>query len=307
MTGRPEMSDSSNDENGGGRWGVVFVAHGSQRGASPDECSCSWRGTGHERPPWCLDCPSTPLGLRDAADRLQSSLGGQRAEVELSCLEFIEPHPDQSIHNMADQGLERVVVIPYLLGQGKHVTLEMDEILDEFRAKLPSLGLYLAESLGPDPRMAEIIVERVQSLGLSNETESPTNKEGGPTGVLVVKAGTKNQYDDCLWFQDLGRMVENRLGLGYAVAVAQSHYGAPTVDDAATRLVEERGVARIVVVPYLFFPGLILKRNILGGMDRIAQSHPTVSLSVTPPLGVDDRIVAVAADRIRQVWDRVEG
>jgi hypothetical protein len=41
-------------------------------------------------------------------------------------------------------------------------------------------------------------------------------------------------------------------------------------------------------------------------MERIAQSYPTVSLSVTPPLGVDDRMVAVAADRIRQVWDRVE-
>ena len=293
----------SKNNNGKDDWGVVLLGHGSQRGTSPEECSCSWQGNGHERPHWFLDCPSTPRGLRDAADRLQSSLGGQRAEVELSCLEFIEPHPDQSIRNLADQGLEQVVVIPYLLGQGKHVTLEMDEILDDVRAKLPALGLYLAESLGPDPRMAEIIVERVQSLGLSNGTGTEAN---GPTGVLVVKAGTKNQYDDCLWFQDLGRMVENRLGLGYAVAVAQSHYGDPTVDDAATKLVEERRAARIVVVPYLFFPGLILKRNILGGMERIAQSYPTVSLAVTPPLGVDDRMVAVAADRIRQVWDRVE-
>jgi sirohydrochlorin ferrochelatase len=218
-------------------------------------------------------------------------------------LEFIEPHPDQSIRNLADQGLQQVVVFPYLLGQGKHVTLEMDEILDDVRTKLPGLGLYLAGSLGPDPRMAEIVVERVQSLGLPNASEAAAP---GPTGVLVVKAGTKNQYDDCLWFHELGRIVENRLGLGYAVAVAQSHYGDPTVDDAATRLVEERGVTSIVVVPYLFFPGLILKRNILGGMDRIAQAYPTVPLAVTPPLCVDDRLVAVAADRIRQVWDRVE-
>jgi len=297
------MTGAAGDTNGDSQWGVVFVAHGSQRGASPEECSCSWRLNGSSRPPWCLECPSTPLGLRDAADRLQTSLGEQRAEVELSCLEFIEPHPDQSIRNLADQGLQQVVVFPYLLGQGKHVTLEMDEILDDVRTKLPGLGLYLAGSLGPDPRMAEIVVERVQSLGLPNASEAAAP---GPTGVLVVKAGTKNQYDDCLWFHELGRIVENRLGLGYAVAVAQSHYGDPTVDDAATRLVEERGVTSIVVVPYLFFPGLILKRNILGGMDRIAQAYPTVPLAVTPPLCVDDRLVAVAADRIRQVWDRVE-
>jgi sirohydrochlorin ferrochelatase len=300
------MTAVSGDANGSGsndQWGVVFVAHGSQRGASPEECSCSWRMDGSQRPAWCLDCPSTPLGLRDAADRLQTSLGQQRAEVELSCLEFIEPHPDQSIQNLAEQGHEQVVVFPYLLGQGKHVTLEMDEILDDVRTKLPGLGLYLAGALGPDPRMAEIIVERVQSLGLPNLSGGT---ETGTMGVLVVKAGTKNQYDDCLWFRELGRIVENRLGLGYAVAVAQSHYGDPTVDDAATELVEERGVNSIIVVPYLFFPGLILKRNILGGMDRIAQAYPSVSLAVTPPLCVDDRLVAVAADRIRQVWDRVE-
>jgi sirohydrochlorin ferrochelatase len=241
--------------------------------------------------------------LQDAADRLQSSLGQQRAEVELSCLEFIEPHPDQSIQNLAEQGLKQVVVFPYLLGQGKHVTLEMDEILDDVRLKLPELGLYLAGSLGPDPRMAEIIVERVQSVG---PPSTSGDNETGLMGILVVKAGTKNQYDDCLWFHELGRIVENRLGLSYAVAVAQSHYGDPTVDYAATKLVEERGVSGIIVVPYLFFPGLILKRNILGGMDRIAQAYPSVSLAVTPPLCVDDRLVAVAADRIRQVWDRVE-
>jgi sirohydrochlorin ferrochelatase len=218
-------------------------------------------------------------------------------------LEFIEPHPPESIQNLAEQGLEQVVVFPYLLGQGKHVTLEMDEILDDVRSKLPELGLHLAGALGPDPRMAEIIVERIQSLGLPSASDGT---ETGPTGILVVKAGTKNQYDDCLWFHELGRIVENRLGLGYAVAVAQSHYGDPTVDDAATKLVEERGVSSIIVVPYLFFPGIILKRNILGGMDRIAQAYPSVSLAVTPPLCVDDRLVAVAADRIRQVWEQVE-
>ena len=124
--------------------------------------------------------------------------------------------------------------------------------------------------------------------------------------MLLVKAGTKNQYDDCLWLEELGRKVEKRLGLGYAVSVAQSHYGDPTVEAGAARLVEERGVSAMVVMPYLFFPGLILKRNILGGLDRLRLHYPNLSLAVTPPLGVDDRLVAVAADRVRQVWDRVE-
>jgi len=286
-----------------GRWGVVFVAHGSQRGTSPRECSCCWQAPESALPQWCRHCPSTPHGLEDAANRLQAALGVHRSEVVLSCLEFIEPRPDQAIYQMADHGVQRIVVLPYLLGQGKHVTLEMDELLEEVRSQLPQLKLYLADGFGTDSRMADIVVDRVLTLPSSTVPGAGTN---GTTGVLLVKAGTKNQYDDCLWLEELGRKVEKRLGLGYAVSVAQSHYGDPTVEAGAARLVEERGASAMVVVPYLFFPGLILKRNILGGLDRLRLHYPNLSLAVTPPLGVDDRLVAVAADRVRQVWDRVE-
>ena len=305
MTHQREKShpaDANGAENHSRRWGVVVVAHGSQRGASPTECSCSWQTTGSKLPAWCLNCPSTPRGLQEATDRLQAALGTQHAKVELSCLEFIEPRPDQTIHNLVNQGMQQIVVIPYLLGQGKHVTLEMDEVLEEVRGELPGLGLYLAEALGPDPRMADVVVGRVRDLEASLGTKPVKD---GPIGVLLVKAGTKNQYDDCLWLEELGRLVENGLGLGYAVAVAQSHYGDPTVETAGATLVEERRVSTIVVVPYVFFPGMILKRNILGEMERLAEKYPGISLKVTPPLGVDERLVEVAADRVRQVWHQV--
>jgi len=60
-------------------------------------------------------------------------------------------------------------------------------------------------------------------------------------------------------------------------------------------------VSSIMCVPYLFFPGIILQRNVIGGMEQIRDRYPGVIMSVTPPLGVDDKIVAITADRVRQV------
>ncbi|GIT01762.1 MAG: hypothetical protein CM1200mP27_03870 [Chloroflexota bacterium] len=54
----------------------------------------------------------------------------------------------------------------------------------------------------------------------------------------MVKAGTKTEYDDCIWLEELGQLVEAKLGENYAVAVAQSHYGDPTMDVAAAKLAE---------------------------------------------------------------------
>lgn len=290
-------------------WGVILLGHGSQRGTSPRECSCAWgmaaaaAPESPEWPPWCRRCPSTPQGLGEVARRLPSALASPAdaaPPVLLSCLEFIEPHPEQAVRLLSEQGVGNVVVMPYLLGNGKHATLEMDEMLDEVRARLSQVQLHLADGLGADARIADLVVERISDLG----TAAPLPAPGRSVGILLVKAGTRTQYDDCQWLAQLGQMVENRLGLGYAVDVAQSHYGDPTMEFAAARLVSERGVSAIICVPYIFFPGLILTRNVLGTMDQLQSQYPGLTMAIAPPLGVDDRLIAVAADRIREIQNR---
>ena len=299
------MSVNNKNENYNGKsaWGVVLLAHGSQRGTSKAECSCAWQQPvdAAETPEWCQECPSTPDGLRQAAGRLQGMLELGESQMILSCLEFIEPFPPEAVQMLDKRGFHNVVVAPFLLGNGKHATLEMNEIIDELQGQLPGIQLHLADGLGSDPNLAELVVQRIRELekSLENEARKP---QAGRKGILLVKAGTKTEYDDCLWLEELGHLAENRLGAGYAVAVAQSHYGDPTMDVAAAKLVETHQVSSIMCVPYLFFPGLILQRNVIGGLEQIKERYPHVAMSVTPPLGVDDRIVAITADRVRQVW-----
>lgn len=285
--------------NDGPAWGVVLLAHGSQRGASRAECTCCWKSPEADTPAWCPGCPSTPKGLLDAVGLLQETLGNQNAWVILSCLEFIEPRPEQAVEMLKQQGYQRMVLLPFFLGNGKHATLELDEVLQEARAAVPGLQVLLADGLGAESEMADLVLERIRSLGPG---EQASTAKAGPTGVLLVKAGTKSQYDDCQWLMDLGRIVETQLGPNFAVAVAQSHYGDPTMEDAAAELVDHRGVSSMVVVPYLFFPGMILRRNVLGGSDRLEKIYPKVPITVTPPLGVDQRVMEVAARRVREAW-----
>jgi len=286
---------------GASAWGVVLLAHGSQHGADRSECSCYWRH--REMPDWCRQCPSTPQGLNEAAGRFQALLGLQSNQVVLSCLEFIEPFLDQAVRLLRERGFRRVAVMPFLLGHGKHATLELDEMLAGLRVQSPQVQIHLTEGLGADPHLADLVVQRV--LGMRGLLPSP-NRGDRTAGVLLVKAGTQTRYDDCRWLEELGQLVEKRLGPGHAVAAAQSHYGDPTMESAARYLVEGRQASVVLCVPYLFFPGLILKRNVLGGMDRLCLEYPDVPMAVAPPLGADDRVVAVAAERVRELWKRVE-
>ncbi len=282
------------------RWGVVLLGHGSQRGTSKAECSCSWLQS--ETPEWCQDCPSTPDGLKQAANRLRGILDLDQSQMVLSCLEFLEPFPPEAVKMLDDRGIHNVVLVPFLLGNGKHATLEMEEIIEEVRSQLPGVQLHLADGLGLDSNMADLVVQRVQELEVGDS--AVFGQEFGPRGILLVKAGTKTEYDDCIWLEELGQLVEDRLGANYAVAVAQSHYGDPTMDAAAAKLAETRRVSSIMCVPYLFFPGIILQRNVIGGMEQIKERYPRVAMSLTPPLGIDEKVVAITANRVRQVWSQ---
>lgn len=295
-----ERSDPGSSS-GAQPWGVILLAHGSQRGADRSECSCAWVDPGRYQPSWCLNCPSTPEGLQEVVDRLQSLLGLGSRQILLSCLEFIEPHPDQAVRIMEERGVRRVVLLPFLLGSGKHATLELEEIIEQLRVSIPAVQLYLAEGLGADPLLADLVVQRIQSMDNSISFQPA---QGRPAGILLVKAGTKTEYDDCRWLIELGSSVEARMGAGYAVEVAQSHYGDPTMEAATQRLVQERRVSSITYVPYLFFPGIILKRNFLGGMVSLQEKYPHLPMAATPPLGADGRVVAVAAERVRELWAR---
>ena len=294
VTGSGQLPEARN-------WGVVLLAHGSQRGSERSECSCAWSDSGSSPPQWCLDCPNASMGLRTVADQLQARLGLLSRQLVLSCLEFIEPYPDKAVRILEDRGYSQVVLVPFLLGNGKHATLELEEIVEGLRADAPDIQLHLTKGMGADPQLAELVVQRIQGMDFPSPFY-PT--EGRTAGVLLVKAGTKTIYDDCRWMVELGMLVEERLGAGYAVEVAQSHYGDPTMEAAIERLVDERGALSVTCVPYLFFPGLILKRNVLGELTRLQRKYPDLPMVATPPLGVDDRVVAVAAERVRDLWTK---
>lgn len=255
--------------------GVVLLAHGSRSGNH------------------------TIDGLREMVRRLQARLDADsaacRSKVVMACLEFIQPDLPAAVGALVGQGCCDITVMPFLLGQGTHTTEDIDEEIARSLAAHPQARISAAESFGADPALADIAAARV-----TRQPAAALNGSGGakPTGVLLVKAGTRSPAENHRWLHTLGDMLEERLGEGYPVAVAQSHFGAPTMDEAARELVERRGAASVTCVPYIFFPGLILTRNIMGGLDTLRQRYPRIPFSLTPTLGVDARLVDLTARRI---------
>jgi sirohydrochlorin ferrochelatase len=83
---------------------------------------------------------------------------------------------------------------------------------------------------------------------------------------------------------------------GFLVQVGFLEPVHPSLDEAVDTLVE-RGVSRVLVVPYFLTLGLHLQRDLPVIVDRIASRHPALEIRVTPPLDGHQALMQIVLDR----------
>jgi precorrin-8X/cobalt-precorrin-8 methylmutase len=83
--------------------------------------------------------------------------------VRVAYLQFAEPDIAEAISSCVDDGAKKVIVHPYFLSSGIHVTSDIPEIIDEAKKKYPGVEFVFTEPLGVHNKMAQVVLERINS------------------------------------------------------------------------------------------------------------------------------------------------
>jgi sirohydrochlorin ferrochelatase len=163
---------------------------------------------------------------------------------------------------------ERAVVVPLLLSGGYHVHVDIAG------AVAAAEGTVAARPLGPDPRLAEVLLERLVEAGADPRD---------PLTAVVLAAAGSSDARAVADVEDTADLLQR----SWAGAVTTGYGSAarPTVPDAVTAA-RKGGAERVVVASYLLAPGHFHDKLAGAGADL-----------VTAPLLPDDRIAAVLLDR----------
>ncbi|MFB7892099.1 sirohydrochlorin chelatase [Microbacterium sp. NPDC056044] len=157
-----------------------------------------------------------------------------------------------------------VVIVPLLLSAGYHVRVDL------IQQSAGRDDVVIAPALGPDPRLVDALLARLEPLGLS------------PDDALVLAvAGSSDDRanEDC---REIGRMLGARLDRDVTVGFLAA--ADPRVDVAVADAAARAG--RVVVVDYLLAPGYFHDLAV-----RLAAGAP-----VAPPLLGDDEPPAALVD-----------
>jgi sirohydrochlorin ferrochelatase len=82
--------------------------------------------------------------------------------VEPAYLELAHPDIDEGANRCVAEGAERVILLPYFLSAGVHVTRDLSEARRRLAKRHPGVVFHLAKALGRHPLLLDILVERAR-------------------------------------------------------------------------------------------------------------------------------------------------
>ena len=179
---------------------------------------------------------------------------------------------EKSTPNLRDvlAGLDRPgVVTPLLLASAYHARVDIPEMIEESDA-----DVVQAEALGEDPRLIEVLRQRVLESGPAR----------GDTGVLVVAVGSSHAEANAR----TATLADSLPGDWAGVRVAYATGPEPSVDDGIAAL-RALGAGHIVVAPWFIAPGRIT--------DRVAAAVTAHNAAMAEPLGAHPLLAATVLDR----------
>lgn len=111
---------------------LLLVAHGSRRVASNDE-------------------------IRALTARIRET-DPEFDHVDCAFLELAEPSIPEGIRAAIRAGARQLVVLPYFLSAGRHVSEDIPGEVNSVRSEYPDIDISLAPYLGSSPEIARLLV-----------------------------------------------------------------------------------------------------------------------------------------------------
>jgi sirohydrochlorin ferrochelatase len=216
----------------------------------------------------CAHGTRNPTGRRLIAEL---ALAARRLRPGLvTTAAFVDVQPPTVVDVVAELASagRAAVVVPLLLSGGYHVHVDIAGAVANSEATVA------ARPLGPDPRLAEVLRDRLVEAGA--DPADPL------TAVVLAAAGSSDQRA-VADVEDTADLLQR----SWAGAVTTGYGSAaqPTVPDAVAAA-RRGGAERVVVAAYLLAPGHFHDKLAGAGAD-----------AVTAPLLPDERIAAVLLDR----------
>jgi sirohydrochlorin ferrochelatase len=103
-------------------------------------------------------------GADQAIKRIAAEVkrAGNFGIVEHAFLQYVQPTLPETLETCLRQGANNIVIVPFFMQPGAHVTKDIPAFLGKARKQHPNLGIIVTDFVGNHPLMTEIVLDLVK-------------------------------------------------------------------------------------------------------------------------------------------------
>jgi precorrin-8X/cobalt-precorrin-8 methylmutase len=180
-------------------------------------------------------------------------------------------------------------VVPGVLLAARHAKNDMPAEVLALARDFPAIDFHFGAPLGLHPKLLQLAQERVVA---AEGTSTQTVRRADTCLVLVGRGTTDPDANGDV--AKMARMLEEGMGFG-AAHVCYSGTAAPLVADGL-RAAARMGYARLIVLPFFLFDGVLVKR-IYAAADDVAEREPGIEILKAGYFGVHPLVADVMIER----------
>ena len=82
--------------------------------------------------------------------------------IEYAYLQYARPTPEEAVERCVQQGAKKIVIVPFFMQSGVHVTKDIPALLEKAKQKHPTLDVRVTDYVGAHPLMEQIVSDLIR-------------------------------------------------------------------------------------------------------------------------------------------------
>ncbi len=97
--------------------------------------------------------------INSVVDMIRERVG--ETPMEIAYMEFCDVNIEKGIDNLVARGVNEIKAVPYFLFNGIHIKEDIPNEIEEALKKHENVKVTMGKTLGADPRLADILFDRI--------------------------------------------------------------------------------------------------------------------------------------------------
>jgi len=97
---------------------------------------------------------------------LEKKCSGQYSIIKTAFLELSEPLIPEGIKDCVEKGARSIIILPYFLNSGRHVTDDIPNIVNNVRKQYPDVDIKITPHLGASDLIIDLLISSADATQL---------------------------------------------------------------------------------------------------------------------------------------------